>query len=384
MRLLTDLRISRAPVAAFIGVGIFWGSFAAILPDLKSRLAIGDATLGVILLASAAGALVAMWVSPRVDAALPRWGLPLSGLALGAVVLPLGLADAVLPFLAGMVAVGMTTGLYDILGNAHVSRLEARHRLSLMNLNHGIYSFAYAAAALATGAAREAGLPPAPWFAVVGAAILLVSTLTLTPRTGGDAQGGEGAQESRGRITPYVWCAGLICLIGFFAENATEGWSALHIERTLGGGAAEGALGPAMLGLTMGVGRLAGHIVTVRGTETLVLRWAALLAASGLLAAAAAPGPAIAYLGFGCLGLGVSVTAPLALALAGQMARPEARTLAVSRAAMIGYFGFFIGPPLMGFLSEVLGLRAAFGIGAAMILAIPLILVPRMRALTPA
>jgi MFS family permease len=139
-----------------------------------------------------------------------------------------------------------------------------------------------------------------------------------------------------------------------------------------------------MLGLTMGIGRLAGHLVTMRGTETVVLRWAALLAASGLVAAAAAPGPIIAYLGFGCLGLGVSVIAPLALALAGQTARPEARTYAVSRAAMIGYFGFFIGPPLMGFLSEAFGLRAAFGIGAMMILAIPLILVPRMRALAPA
>ncbi|MBF9058275.1 MFS transporter [Rhodobacterales bacterium HKCCSP123] len=380
MRLLSDLRLSRAPIGAFVGIGVFWGSFAAMLPVLKARLEVSDALLGVILLGSAAGALLAMWLSPRLDAAMPRWGLTLSGLALGIVVLPLGLAGSLLPFVLGMVAVGMSTGMYDILGNAHISRLEARHRVSLMNLNHAIYSLAYAGASTATGVAREAGLAPGLWFAVVGAVILLVGTLTWT-RPGAPAPGDGTPQESRGRITPYVWCAGLVCLIGFFAENATEGWSALHIERTLGGGAAEGALGPAMLGLTMGVGRLAGHLVTVRGTETVVLRWAALLAASGLVAAAAAPVPLVAYLGFGCLGLGVSVTAPLALALAGQTARPEARTYAVSRAAMIGYFGFFIGPPLMGFLSEVFGLRVAFGIGAAMILAIPLFLVPRMRAL---
>lgn len=383
MRLLADIRLARAPLGAFIGVGLFWGSFAAMLPDLKARLGIGDAMLGLILLASAGGALVAMWLSPRVDAALPRRGLTLAGLALGLVVLPLGLAGTVLPFVLGMVAVGMTTGLYDILGNARVSRLEARHRLSLMNLNHGLYSFAYAGAALATGAAREAGLGPGPWFALVGATILAAGVLTLTGRAP-EGDGADTPQHSRGRITPYVWCAGLVCLIGFFAENATEGWSALHVERTLGGGAAEGALGPAMLGLTMGIGRLAGHLVTMRGTEPVVLRWAALLAASGLLAAAAAPTPFVAYLGFGCLGLGVSVIAPMALALAGQTARPEARTLAVSRAAMIGYVGFFVGPPLMGVLSDLFGLRVAFGIGAALILAIPLVLLPRMRALAPA
>jgi MFS family permease len=383
MRLLTELRLSRAPLAAFIGVGCFWGSFAAFLPDLKARLGIDDGTLGVILLGSAAGALVAMWLSPRIDAGLPRWGLTVAGLAMGAAILPFGLAGALLPFVCGMVAVGATTGLYDILANARISRLEARHRLSLMNLNHAVYSFAYAVAAVLTGLAREAGVAPAIWFAVVGVTVLVAGTLTLKADAPSDGSR-EPPQDSRGKITPYVWCAGFVALIGFFAENATEGWSALHIERTLGGGAAEGALGPAMLGLTMGVGRLAGHLVTMRGTETTVLRWAALLAASGLVAAAAAPVPWVAYLGFGCLGLGVSVVAPMALALAGQTAPPQGRTLAVSRAAMIGYFGFFIGPPLMGLLSEAFGLRAAFGIGALMILAIPLILVPRMRRLAPA
>ena len=60
MRLFNDLFICRAPLAAFVGVGLFWGSFAAMLPDLKARLSVSDATLGVILLGSAAGALIAL------------------------------------------------------------------------------------------------------------------------------------------------------------------------------------------------------------------------------------------------------------------------------------------------------------------------------------
>lgn len=383
MRLYGEFLLSRAPMAAFVAIGCFWGSFAAFLPDLKARLAIDDGTLGVILLGSAAGALVSMWLSPRVDAWLPRRGLGVAGAILAAAILPFGLAATLLPFVIGMVAVGATTGMADILANARISRLEARHTLSLMNLNHAVYSFAYAVAAMLTGLAREAAVTPAAWFAIVGVVALAAAALMATKDApAGGAQ--DAPQISRGPISAYVWCAGLVALIGFFAENATEGWSALHIERTLGGGAAEGALGPAMLGLTMGVGRFAGHLVTMRGTETAVLRWAALLAASGLVAAAVAPVPWVAYVGFACLGLGVSVVAPMALALAGQTAAPQARTLAVSRAAMIGYFGFFIGPPLMGLLSEAFGLRAAFGIGALLVLAVPLILVPRMRRLAPA
>jgi hypothetical protein len=52
---------------------------------------------------------------------------------------------------------------------------------------------------------------------------------------------------------------GGIVLIAFMTENASENWSALHIEKTLGGSPEEGALGPATLALTMGFARLGGQ-----------------------------------------------------------------------------------------------------------------------------
>ena len=56
-----------------------------------------------------------------------------------------------------------------------------------------------------------------------------------------------------------VWVGGLVVLAAFLGEAATEGWSALHVERTLGGRASEGAMGPALLGFGMAVGRLGAH-----------------------------------------------------------------------------------------------------------------------------
>ena len=121
--------------------------------------------------------------------------------------------------------------------------------------------------------------------------------------------------------------------------------------------------------------------MTVRGTETAVLRWAALLAASGLVAAAAAPGPLVGLASASAVSASACPSiAPLALGTGGPgppapPPPPPARGAHPCRLARRDdrdYFGFFIGPPLMGFLSEAFGLRAAFGIGAAMILAIPL------------
>jgi MFS family permease len=372
------LRVSRAPLAALAGIGLMWGSFVASLPDIKARIGAGDTELGLAVLGSSLAAFVAMAVAPRIAPWLGPNGLAALIALMAVSTVPLGMVSTVTTLVLALALAGMSGGLTDMLGNGRIAELEARHDLALMNLNHACFSFAYAGAAMLTGLAREAQVAPATWFVLVASAIL---GLALVSR---DAPAAAGAPDSgpvaatRGHVGLHAWLAGGVVLVAFFIENSTEVWAALHIERTLGGGAAQGGLGPAMLGLTMGIGRLLGHLVTARGREPRVLATAAWLAGGGLVIAAAAPSPLLAYLGFGLVGLGVSVLAPLALAMAGQAAEPERRTLAVSRAMLFGYTGFVVGPPLLGLVSDSLGLRAAFGVAALSVLLVPLVLLPRM------
>jgi hypothetical protein len=298
-------------------------------------------------------------------------------MALSAV--PLGLVTSVGPSRWPWRFAGMTTGLTDMLGNGRIAELEAQHDAALMNLNHAFFSFAYAGAAMLTGFAREAEVAPALWF-IIGATILVLTLAGRDRSIGSRVPAGHGTTV-RGPIGLHAWLAGGVVLVAFFVENSTEIWAALHIERTLGGGAAEGAFGPAMLGLTMGIGRLLGHLVTSRGTggARAVLR--GLAVRSGAVACGDRAGaPLVAYLGFGLVGLGASVVAPLALALAGQGADPARRTLAVSRAMLLGYMGFVVGPPLLG--PRLGQFRSARGLrpGGVSVLAVPLVLLPRMRA----
>ena len=164
--------------------------------------------------------------------------------------------------------------------------------------------------------------------------------------------------------------------VAFMSEATAEACSALHIERTLGGGAAEGALGPAMLGLTMAIGRFSGQVVAERLREVTVVTWPPIMAATGAVIPAPAPTPLIGYIGLGTLGLGVSVIGPMGLALVGRLVPAHFRTEAISRAAVIGFSGFFFAPSLMGFTSETFGLRVAFGcVAGLLLLAVPVALV---------
>ncbi len=366
MSVLNAIRLSRAPILPFATMGAGWGTFAAYVPEIKAGLAVGDGAFGALLLFSSLGLLTSMWVAPRLDDLLHRMALPVAAGLLGMAFLLPGLATVPVFFALAMVCLGAASGLTDVVMNARVSELEARHRLSLMNVNHAMFSFAYAAAAVVCSFTREAGVPAIS--VLIG---VTVFSLSLTPFMRGKIPV-DAAEPAEGRFpTGVVIWGGLIVMVGFLIENAMEGWSALHIERTLGGVAAQGALGPAVLGLTMGIGRLSGQVVAGRWPEEPVLVVAAVLAGAGLVVAGVAPGPAMAYVGFAMAGLGVSVIAPMALALIGRRVSNRARTRAIARASVIGFMGFLIGPTLVGGLSELAGLRAAFICVAVFALSVP-------------
>ena len=117
----------------------------------------------------------------------------------------------------------------------------------------------------------------------------------------------------------------------------------------------------------MGFARLVGQSLSDRLNLVRLMLAGATLAAGGALIVAAAVSPAMAYAGFIIMGLGASVIAPLAFSLVGSLSTPQQRTRAIAKATFFGYFGYFIGPPLTGFVAGSLGLPAAFVFAAAML-----------------
>lgn len=372
MSVLNALFLSRRPAAAFVVVGLFWGCFAAYVPQIKAQLGASDALFGTLLLGSAAGLVSAMWLAPIADRLLGARAMQVCVVFLSLAWFLPGLMTVPLAFAASLALVGLASGLLDVIMNARVSMLEGQHDRPLMNANHAMFSVAYAVAAMVVAVARGAGIPPTPVFAGFAVVCCLIAPFIWMEVT--DVEPDADASP-RYPLWPIVLC-GAIVLVAFMSEATVEAWSALHLERTLHSGAAEGAMGPAMLGITMAIGRFSGQVVASRWSEVIVVVVAAIVSATGAVIAAMAPTPAFAYLGFGILGLGVSVIGPMGLALVGRLVAPHMRTEAIGRTAVIGFSGFFFAPVLMGLASDVFGLRVAFG-GVAILLltAVPLALI---------
>ena len=376
MRFLPTLAIARPAVAAFAAMGILWGTFAAVLPDLKAMLGVDEARLGLLILFTPVAAVTAMLLSPGIGARLGRVALPVSTLLMALAFMLPGQTAVLWLFPLAMMCCGAATGLTDVLMNARVATLENERNLQLMNLSHAAYSFGYAGGALGTGLLRSLEWPPGWVMATMALAALVLACLTIEKdgTIHGLLRPKDGTPGHLGLI-PVI--GGGIVLIAFLTENAAENWSALHIEKTLGGSPAQGAMGPATLALTMGFSRLAGQGLVSRVNPFTLLKGGALISALGALGAAFAGTPTMAYAGFIVMGIGSSVIAPTAFSLVGRLADPQARARAVARATLLGYFGYFFGPPTLGLIAGAFGLRMAFVFAALMLLMV-LVLAPIM------
>ncbi|MBL3701312.1 MFS transporter [Sulfitobacter sp. BDSS02] len=375
MGLVEDIRISRAPALGFVAMALVWGCFAAQVPVIKAQIGASDAAYGASFLVSSIGAISAMWLAPRVDRRLGALSLALSSAAMIACMLFVSFSSLIAVFTFGMFLTAAASGIADILLNTRIAESEAQRGRPLMNLNHAVYSFSFAGAALVTGMAREAGFTPVQVFCIVAAVIWSLCFLMVAPHR--HTAGEPALSAAAGRV--IVWLAGLVFLVGFMAEQAVEGWSALHLERTLGGGAAQGALGPAVLGVTMGIGRIIGQSVAARLSETVIIAAACTIAAIGTATAALAPTLIVAYIGFSILGLGVSVVVPISMALIGRVVPQSDRVAAIGRASVVGYGAFLFGPSMMGLTADLYGLRASFLLLAIMLLLVAAVLVPAMN-----
>ncbi len=145
----------------------------------------------------------------------------------------------------------------------------------------------------------------------------------------------------------------MIALCSTYGEGAVSDWGALHLREDLGAAPGLAAAGYAAFALAEACGRLAGSTLLARLGQTRVLVYGGLVTFAGMIAAALSPVLPLALVGFALAGLGVANAFPTAMARVGVLAGPHG----VATASTLGYAGFLLGPPVIGFLAGAVSLR---------------------------
>ncbi|MES2450220.1 MAG: MFS transporter [Pseudomonadota bacterium] len=353
---------------AFLVAGFGIACWAPLVPFAKQRLAVDDATLGLLLLCIGAGSVAAMIAIGPLSA---RYGskpvIVGSGMALACVLPFLSLAATPLALGVVLLLFGGALGSLDVAMNIHAVEVESAAQRPLMSGFHALFSiggFAGSATMTLLLSLKIAALAGS----LICSALMAVAMLIAWPRLLSSARIDEGPLFVR----PHgiVLLLAVLAMVTFLAEGAMLDWSALLITQASLVDTRMGGVGYILFSITMTAGRLFGDRLTARLGDYRTLLGGGLLAALGFVLILASPVAPAALAGFLLIGLGASNIVPVLFRLAGsQKSMPPAQ--AIGALTTLGYAGILVGPAAIGFVAKAVGLPVAFWVLAALLLLVP-------------
>ena len=382
-----------ALVTVFFGAGIAVASWVTRTPAIRDALHASTAEMGLIIGGSSVGSIVGISLgSPLVARRGARFVIVtgMSCVALGLSVMALGVVvrhSVVVALGLAMFGYGMGTG--EIGNNVSGVELEALVGRSVIPGLHGSYSLGTVIGGVAGLVANRWAVPVAVHLllaatAIAAAAIFWVSrqvrpdtgrntrrapggAASSTPSDGARAPIAAGRQRRVGWLDRRLVGLAVIILGMALAEGSANDWLPLIVVDGYGSSAAVGSIVFSFFGLAMAIGRLGGGGVIDRFGRAPVMRASAVVAAVGIVTVIVAPTLWFAGAGVLLWGVGCALGFPVALSAAG-----ENSAFAAQRAGFVataGYAAFLIGPPVLGFLGQRIGIRHAIIVVLAVVLA---------------
>ncbi|CCH88688.1 putative MFS-type transporter [Modestobacter italicus] len=363
----------RATYAAFIGAGFTFASWASRIPQVRTHLDLGPSELGLVLLAIAAGSVVAL---PASGPLIARFGSRRTVtsmavlLAVAVALVAAGSQVGVLLLVVGLFLMGMANGAWDVAMNVQAAVVERLLGRAVMSRFHAGFSLGTVVGA-GVGAAMVA-LDVSVLVHLLAVAVLVGVTVPLAVRRfvpdvhddGADAAPAPRDSALRAWREPRTLLIGVFVLAFAFAEGAANDWISVALIDGHGTSAVVGTLGYAVFLVAMTAVRWAGPPLLARWGRVPMVRVLAVLSVVGLLLFVFGGHPAVAFAGALLWGAGASLGFPVGMsAAADDPARSAGR---VSVVASIGYCAFLGGPPLIGLLGQSVGVLQALTVVAVL------------------
>ena len=344
-----------ATYGIFFGDGLGFGVWAGHIAIFKQEFHLTDVQLSVALFAVALGSIFSM---PIVGQSLTRFGSrPLTGLcaSLYAIVIAsLARASSYPLFVLGTALFGACKGGLDVSVNAQAVGVESAYGRPIMSSFQAAWSVGGLAGAALAAAALRSGFVAEQNLAAAAALILAITFLSvryLIP------------EKATGQVKSFVWPdKALIRLAAFtflalFSEGVMADWSGVYLRTVIGVQTSTAALGFAAYSFAMAGGRFLGDRLFAALGPILLLRCSGLLTAVGLTLALLIRTPEVVIVGFILVGLGLSNLVPIFFGSAGR--HKAGAGPGIAAVTTIGFFGFLVGPPVIGTLASLLSLPAA-------------------------
>jgi MFS family permease len=360
MNYLSQRRVALG--ALFFFMGICFASWAARIPDIQAKFQLSEGELGTLLLCLPIGSMVGL---PIAGWSVHHYGSRIVILICSfayALTLPLiGLAPSPWVIVPVLMIFGMLGNIMNISLNTQALGLEDQLGKSILASFHGLWSMAGF-----TGAGLGAGMiflqfSPAAHYGVVAllsvVIILFFQKYVINDKREKDGTGGLVLKKP----DQLLLRVGLISFLGMMAEGCMFDWSGVYFKKIVEAKPELVSLGYVCFMGAMATGRFVTDKATNRYGKIPVLQVSGVLIFLGLVMAVLFPSLYTAGLGFLLVGFGVASIVPVSYGIAGR-SKLYSPSVALALVSTLSFFGFLVGPPVIGFIAEAFNLQISFAL----------------------
>lgn len=346
----------------FFVCGLIFSSWASRIPAIKDNFSFNDAELGAVLFTLPLGALSALpfsgWIVQKLGSkrisifSLILYSLSLYSISKAFNVTSLSVALFLFGFIGNLANISMNTqglAIQKILNKPILSNL------------HAMWSIGAFLAAAISGWTMKLNFTTSAHFIMIA----LLGLLSCSAVYKFLVQDQETSEPQKVFVLPTkgLMLLGFICFCVAMSEGAMADWSSLYYRMALKDVQEISTIGYTAFAFSMAIGRFMGdRLIQLFGYQR-VLKLNGLFILIGMTIALAFQSPITVIIGFSLVGLGVSSVFPVVYILAAKTTS-MAPSAALSAVSSVGFVGFLVGPPMIGFIAQQTGLRFALGIVA--------------------
>jgi MFS family permease len=346
-------------IAFFIN-GFLFANWVARLPRIQELYGADDGVIGIVLLAASIGAVGAMPFTGWVIIKNGSRSITLLAAFLYCLVVPLiSLAPGIIGLSILFFLMGIVTGMLDVSMNAQAILVEREYNRSIITSFHALFSIGMMLGAGSAALFINMGFDLTRHLMIVGSASLVaVGWMSRNlihdkpdPSTKPEGPLFRLPNQSLISIGIITFC----CMIG---EGSVSDWSVNYMENIVGASKTIAPIALSAFATSMTVGRIFGDRIRTWLGDKKIIVGGGIISVTGIALAIFFPEPYVAIAGFFLVGLGLSTIVPIAYSIAGNVKElPPGVGLAM--VTTVGYSGFLIGPPIIGFIAEWQTLRIA-------------------------
>ncbi|MBV8532423.1 MAG: MFS transporter [Verrucomicrobia bacterium] len=361
-------RMARVTIfLAFFANGFLSTSWAVHIPRIKGLLGLSDGALGLCLWAATLGLFLGMtlggWI---VDHYHGQFVTGIAGLSLGLATILAVVSASWLALVLSLVPFGFFNGLMDVSMNSQAAAFEQRTGRAVMSSFHAFFSLGGLTGTL-FGAALLAAKWPASVHVLIAAVPFMIVGCFMHRGLIPEEQHRHPQRFFISVPTSNLLPLAIMAFVFFLTEGVVFDWSGVFLKTELGVDVSAAGIGYAAFSLLMASIRFSGDYWVARFGRFAVFVVGAAVGAAGLMLACLSRNYVMSVAGFGLVGVGLANCIPLIFSAAARQ-KEVSFGRAIASVASAGYFGLFVGPPIMGSIAQLIGLQRALLLVAGVVI----------------